>query len=299
VTPPSYIDAAIELSRRPGVTIATFGDLVRVPGTFSSLEQERAAGADVRVVYSPMDAVAIAREDPTRRVVFLGVGFETTAPGIALAVRSANGNMVDNFTVLSALKTMPAPMRVLAAGEEVKVDGFICPGHVSVVTGASAFSFLAEEFGIPCVVAGFEDIDLLRGIDMLLAQIAEGRSRMEIEYSRAVRWEGSRAAQSVIAEVFEPCDTEWRGLGVIPDSGLKLRPQFAEHNAASRFGVELTSRHTSVGCRCGDVLRGVLAPPECPLFDSRCTPATPMGPCMVSSEGSCAAFWRYGKRRRK
>ncbi len=297
VTPNGYIDAAIELSRRPGVTVATFGDLVRVPGSDSSLERERADGASVQVVYSPTDALALAREDPARSVVFLGVGFETTVPGVGVSIRTARDEGLTNFSVLSALKTMPGPMRALASGGEVAIDGFICPGHVSVITGASAFAFLAEEYQLPCVVTGFEDIDLLEGIAMLLCQIVEGRSEVEIEYRRAVTREGNPIAQDIMAQVFEACDAEWRGLGVIPQSGLAIRAEFRGHDAASKFGVEIVSGEPPRGCRCGDVLRGVISPPECPLFDRRCSPVTPEGPCMVSSEGACAAHWRYGTRR--
>lgn len=297
VTPNGYVDAAIDLSRRPGVTITTFGDLVRVPGSTSSLEKERADGASVQVVYSPTDALALAREDPARSVVFLGVGFETTVPGVGVSIRSAREEGLVNFTVLGALKTMPGPMRALAGGGEVAIDGFICPGHVSVITGASAFAFLAEEYHLPCVVTGFEDVDLLEGIAMLLCQIAEGRSEVEIEYRRAVTMEGNRIAQEIMAEVFETCDSEWRGLGVIPGSGLAIRAGFCEHDAVSRFGLEVATGEPPRGCRCGDVLRGVIAPPECPLFDRRCSPLAPEGPCMVSSEGACAAYWRYGTRR--
>jgi hydrogenase expression/formation protein HypD len=297
VTPNGYVDAAVELSRRAGVTIATFGDLVRVPGSASSLEKERANGATVEVVYSPIDAVELARQHPERSVVFLAVGFETTIPGIAVAVRVAQEQGLDNFTILSALKTMPGPMRALASGGEVSIDGFICPGHVSVITGASAFSFLCEEYRIPCVITGFEDLDLLEGISMLLAQVAGGRSEVEIEYGRAVSMEGNLTAQRIMTEVFDTRDSEWRGLGVIAGSGLALRDRYREHDAERRYGLEVSAGKPTHGCRCGDVLRGVLAPPECPLFGRKCVPLTPEGPCMVSSEGACAAFWRYGRRR--
>lgn len=296
VTPDGYIDAAVGLSRRPGVTITTFGDLVRVPGSDSSLEQERARGAAVEVVYSPLDALTRARERPDCQVVFLAVGFETTVPGVALVVKTAGEEKLSNFSILCALKTMPAPMRALATGGEVAIDGFLCPGHVSVVTGAGAFAFLAREFGLPCVVTGFEDVDLLMGVCMLLRQLAEGRAEVEIEYSRAVTWEGNREAQRVMTEVFAEADTEWRGLGVIPASGLRLRERYAQFDAALRFGVELSGGGAPRGCRCGDVLRGLVAPPDCPFFDRSCTPAEPKGPCMVSSEGACAAHWRYGRR---
>ena len=275
--------------------IATFGDLVRVPGSESSLENERAKGADVRVVYSPADALALARANPGLTLVFLAVGFETTAPGVALTVLSAQKEKLSNYTILCAHKTMPQAMEALVVGGEVHVDGFMCPGHVSVVIGASAFSFLADKHGIPCVVTGFEDVDILRGVLMLIAQLHEGRSEVEIEYERAVAREGNRAAQAVMAEVFEPCDAEWRGLGLIPASGLALRPAFSEQDAAeTAWSVSVATGRGARGCRCGDVLRAAIIPPDCALFNRVCTPATPQGPCMVSSEGACAAYARYG-----
>jgi hydrogenase expression/formation protein HypD len=296
VTAAGYIDAAVELSRRPEVIVATFGDLLRVPGSTSSLEAERALGASVRLVYSPTDALAMARQDASRLVVFLAVGFETTAPGVAVTLRAAWEEGVSNYLVLSAHKTMPRAMEALVTGGEVKIDGFVCPGHVSVVTGASAFSFLAEKYGIPCVVTGFEDLDLLKGVAMLLSQLSEGRSELEIEYARAVTPEGNREAQRIVADVFEVCDSEWRGLGVIDGSGLAVGRLYKEHDAAVRLGLEVWPGRPSEGCRCGDVLRGALAPPQCPLFARSCIPTNPVGPCMVSSEGACAAHWRYGRR---
>jgi len=203
-----------------------------------------------------------------------------------------------NYLVLSAHKTMPRAMEALVADQDVHIDGFLCPGHVSVVTGASAFSFLAQRHGIPCVVAGFEEVDLLRGIVMLLSQLADGRSEVEIEYGRAVSPEGNRTAQEIMGEVFVECDTEWRGLGMIAGSGLALRLSYADHEAAQRLGVTVPSGRPAPGCRCGDVLRGTIVPPDCALFDRRCTPSRPLGPCMVSSEGACAAYARYWKRGR-
>ncbi len=296
VTPNGYLDTAVELSKRSDVILTTFGDLMRVPGSISSLEKERARGAAVQVVYSPLDALALARERRDKKVVFLAVGFETTAPGIALVLRTAREEGLQNFLVLCALKTMPAPMRALASGGEVAIDGFLVPGHVSVVTGARAFAFLAEEFGIPCVVTGFEPVDLLQGIGMLLRQLSEGRATVEIEYTRAVTAEGNREAQRIMAEVFEGCDAEWRGLGTIQGSGLCLRESYSGHDVVACLGLEVAAGRELAGCRCGDVLRGVLAPPECPLFERVCSPASPRGPCMVSSEGACAAWWRYGRR---
>lgn len=298
VTPTGFIDAAIQISRLSDVTLATFGDLVRVPGSDSSLEEERAAGARVEVVYAPGDALARARADSSRTVVFLAVGFETTAPGVALTLKAARDDRLANYLVLSAHKTMPRAMEALVADQDVQIDGFLCPGHVSVVTGASAFSFLAERYGIPCVVAGFEEVDLLRGIVMLLSQLADGRSEVEIEYERAVSSEGNRAAQEIMGEVFAECDTEWRGLGVIAGSGLALRASYADHEAAQKLGVIVPTGRPAPGCRCGDVLRGSIAPPDCTLFGRRCTPSRPLGPCMVSSEGACAAYARYWQRGR-
>jgi len=295
VTPAGFIDAAIEMSHLPGVVIATFGDLVRVPGSESSLEKERAAGAQVKVVYAPADALAYAGAERSQTVVFLGVGFETTAPGVALTLRAAREEAVSNYLVLCAHKTMPHAMEALVTGGDVQIDGFLCPGHVSVVTGASAFSFLAEKYGVPCVVAGFEELDILQGIVMLLAQLADGRSELENGYERAVTLAGNRSAQRIMEEVFEECDTEWRGLGTIPASGLKLRASYQVHEAADRLGINVSVGRPAPGCRCGDVLRGLITPPDCGHFNRNCTPARPLGPCMVSSEGACAAYARYWK----
>jgi hydrogenase expression/formation protein HypD len=228
-------------------------------------------------------------------VVFLAVGFETTTPAVALTVKAAREEGIANYLVLTAHKTMPQAMEALVRGGDVLVDGFLCPGHVSVVTGAKIFSFLADRYDIPCVVAGFEPEDILKGISMLLTQLEEGRNEVEIEYQRAVTWEGNSAAQKVTAEVFTECDSEWRGLGVIPGSGLALRPEYADHDAALRLGVRVEAGQPMAGCRCGDVLRGSLEPPQCPQFGRSCSLERPLGPCMVSSEGSCAAYARYGE----
>jgi hydrogenase expression/formation protein HypD len=294
VTPTAFVDTAIALSQLSGVRLATYGDLVRVPGSDSSLERERARGARVEVVYSALDALELARREPGATIVFLAVGFETTAPGTAQTLRSARDEGLPNFTVLSACKTMPRAMELLVKDAKANVDGFLCPGHVSVVTGASTFSSLAAEHGIPCVVAGFEPQDIVEGIALLLAQLAGQRSEVEIQYGRAVTWEGNRQAQAAIAEVFEECDSEWRGLGMIPGSGLAIREAYSAHDAAHRFQVQVGSGHDPAGCRCGEVLRGHIRPPECPLFGRSCTPRLPRGACMVSSEGACAAYARYG-----
>jgi hydrogenase expression/formation protein HypD len=296
VTPSGYIDAAIQVGRMPDTVITTFGDLIRVPGSASSLEEERAQGMAVRVVYSPSDALEVARSDPSQTVVFLGVGFETTVPTVALTLQAAHEEKTENFTVLTAHKTMPRAMEALVEGGEVQIDGFLCPGHVSVVAGAGIFSFLAERYRTPCVVAGFEPEDILEAIIMLLAQVEEARSALEIQYRRAVTLEGNQTAQRIVDQVFGECDSEWRGLGVIPGSGLALREEYADSDAERRLGVAVGSGSSAAGCRCGDVLRGSITPPDCALFGRVCTPAQPIGPCMVSSEGTCAAYARYGDR---
>ena len=299
VTDANYIDAAVELCRRPDVIVATFGDLVRVPGsppTGGSLERERAAGAYLRVVYSPTDAVALARENPAKQVVFLGVGFETTAPTVAASIVQAAKDAVRNYSVLCAHKTMPHAMEALLHDQEVKIDGFICPGHVSVITGAAMYRFICEKYKIPCVVAGFEAWDMLKTIEMLLAQIVEGHATVEIEYSRSVNERGNVAAQKLLTEVFEECDAGWRGLGNIPRSGLAIRAKYAQFDAAKALGVKFEAARPHPGCRCGDVLRGVITPPDCKLYGKTCTPTDPVGPCMVSNEGTCAAFFKYDRR---
>jgi hydrogenase expression/formation protein HypD len=296
VTDTNYIDAAIELARRPDVIVTTFGDLMRVPGSASSLERERAAGADVRVVYSPTDAVRLAGEKPGKQVVFLGVGFETTAPTVAASITQAARDGLANYFVLCAHKTMPRAMEALLRDQEVKVDGFICPGHVSVITGAAMYRFICEKYRIPCVVAGFEPWDMLKAVEMLLEQLAGGRATVEVEYRRAVTERGNAAAQKLLAEVFEECDAGWRGIGNIPGSGLAIRNKYAALDAVKALGVKFAPATPHPGCRCGDVLRGVIAPPECKLFGKACTPINPFGPCMVSSEGTCAAYYKYEAR---
>jgi len=291
VTPQEEIDFFIALGGVEGVRLATFGDMVRVPGTEKSLEQARAEGAEVLVVYSPMDAVAAAEREPEKEVVFFGIGFETTAPAVALAILEAKGRGLRNFSVLCAHKLIPPAMMALL-DSEVRIDGFICPGHVSVIIGGDAYRPVAER-GKPCVVTGFEPADVLGAVRMLLEQIAEGRSEVEVEYSRAVRPEGNRKAQELMGEVFEVADAGWRGLGEIPASGYELREEFGGFDAARKFAVEAPEAVEPPGCRCGDVLRGVIEPRECPLFGEACTPRKPVGACMVSSEGACQAWYRY------
>ncbi len=294
VTPTGYLDALLELAARPGVIIATFGDMIKVPGSSSSLERTRAEGADVRTVYSPLDALRLAEANPSRRVVFAAVGFETTAPGVAATCSAALERGVDNFFILCAHKLIPPALRALLEDAEVRVDGFILPGHVSAIIGSEPYSFVADEYGASCVIAGFEPVDILQTVLMLLKQAEEQRSEVEIQYSRCVRPEGNPAAKRVLAELFDVCDTEWRGLGMLPGSGLELNPAVAGRlDAQATFEIHIGAGGDPPGCRCGEVLRGVLRPDECALFGRRCTPATPVGACMVSSEGTCAAFHKY------
>lgn len=296
VTPMGVVDAAIEIARRPGSCLATFGDMVRVPGSASSLERAKAEGADVRMVYSPLDALKLAEADPGRMVVFFAIGFETTTPTIAATLAYARDRGLKNLLFLAANKVIPPAMEAILAGGEVKLDGFICPGHVSVITGSAVYEPLAAKYRVPCVVTGFEAEDILEGIAMLLLQAVEGRAEVEVQYERWVSREGNAKARERVNEVFEPCDAAWRGLGTIPASGLALRPELRAHDALAVLGVEVPPELENPGCSCGAVLRGLIEPPECPLFASRCTPATPVGPCMVSTEGSCAAFYKYGER---
>ena len=293
VTDANYIDAAIALSQRPGVIVATFGDLMRVPGGKSSLDRERAAGASVRVVYSPSDALLLAKGNPSQHVVFLGVGFETTAPTVAWAIYRAARDGVTNFSVLCAHKTMPGAMDALLRDHQVRIDGFLCPGHVSVITGAAMYRFICELYGIPCVVSGFEAWDILKSINMLLAQLVEGRAEVEVEYSRSVSQQGNVAAQRLMAEVFQPCDANWRGIGLITGSGLAIRDAYARYDAVKALEVTFGESRVNPSCRCGSILRGVATPRDCELFGRACTPANPIGPCMVSGEGTCAAYYKY------
>ena len=294
VTPIDYVDHAVALARRPGTILATFGDMVRVPGSSSSLQREQAAGAAIRIVYSPLDAVALAVKNPAAEVVFLGVGFETTAPTIAGAILQAQAGGVGNFSVLAAHKTMPAPMAALTSDPELQVDGYLCPAHVSAIIGAEAYRPLAEQHHVPCVITGFEPIDVLQGVTMLARQVLAGEARVEIQYSRIVKPEGNRKAREILDQVFTPADARWRGIGVIPDSGLAIRDEFASFDAARRLPVVVEEPKEQSGCLCGEILKGKVTPLQCPLFRTVCTPEDPVGACMVSSEGTCAAEYKYG-----
>ncbi|HJF65881.1 MAG TPA: hydrogenase formation protein HypD [Slackia equolifaciens] len=293
VTSNHDIDAVIALARVPEVILTTFGDMTRVPGSTSSLLKEQAAGRDVRIVYSPLDALNIAKENPERQVVFVGVGFETTTPLIAIAIKRAKAMGLENFSVFAAHKNMPNAMDVLMRDPNLKVDALILPGHVSTIIGMEPWRFLAEKYGIPGVITGFEPLDVLEGIAMIMRQLHEGRAEIENAYTRGVMPQGNPVALAAIDEVFETCTATWRGLGPIEGSGYRIRDEFAQFDALRRFEPAIEPTQEPKGCRCGDVLRGIMAPDECPLFRKVCTPENPVGPCMVSSEGSCAAYFRY------
>ncbi len=295
VTPPEDIDTVLELAAERDVILTSYGDMLRVPGSRrgDSLLRRRALGADVRIVYSPMDALKIAYDEPEKQVVFLGIGFETTAPGTAVAVLAAKEQGLKNFTVLSMLKSVEPALRALIEKQDFAVDGFLCPGHVATIIGEEGFRFLPEEYHLPGVIGGFEPEEILLAIDLLLKQIASGEARIQNAYPRAVRPEGNRTARTVLERCFRLRTACWRGLGEIPESGFALRGEFAELDAAERFLLRPRSAAPQNGCRCGEVITGRMRPSECPLFGTVCTPEDPVGPCMVSSEGACAAEYRY------
>jgi hydrogenase expression/formation protein HypD len=322
VTSAGDLDRAIALTQVPDVILTTFGDMIRVPGSAPpptpprrggeinssppdgggqrggrTLAQAKAEGADVRVVYSPLDALRIARENLQRPVIFLGVGFETTAPMVASAVLAAEAEELDNFTIFSTHKLTPPATRAILAAGEVALDGIIGPGHVSAVIGADAWRFLPDDHAIPVAISGFEPLDMLQAVLALVEMVEEGRPDVTNAYARSVRLEGNPAAQQAMEKVFEVADAEWRGFGTVPASGLQVREEYAHFDAARAFPVEVAPAREPPGCRCGEVLRGVLLPPECALFAKACTPQNPIGPCMVSAEGACAAYYQYGERR--
>lgn len=294
VTPAAVIDAVLELAMRPNVIITSYGDMLRVPSSVpgDSLQRRRALGARVEIVYSPIDAIDIAERNPEKEVVFLGVGFETTAPGTAAAVLTARDAGVKNFSVWSMLKTVEPALRALMRTENFNIQGFLCPGHVATIIGERGFEFLPRDCHMPAVISGFEPEDVLTAVYLLLKQIADGEPRIENEYKRAVAPEGNPLAQKIINECFVPRRDLWRGLGAIDASGLALRDELAEFDAEKKFTVKYGDGRPSP-CRCGDVICGRIAPRECLLFGARCTPEDPVGPCMVSSEGACAAAYKY------
>jgi len=297
------LDRAIELAKQPGVIACTFGDMMKVPGSYESLSDVKAQGHDVRIVYSPLDALDLAASEPQSQVIFISVGFETTAPLIAATIKRAQSLGLNNFSVCAIHKTVPQALRVLADDPQVQVSGFILPGHVSTIIGLEPYQFLAHDFAVPGVIAGFEPVDILQGILMLLDQLLEKEqaaadlktfeAQVDLAYTRGVKVEGNPTAVAAIEEVFEPCDAPWRGLGLIPGTGLKIRESFAPFDATLRFDITLPETVEPKGCQCGEILRGIISPHDCRLFGHPCNPENPLGPCMVSSEGSCAAWYRY------
>jgi hydrogenase expression/formation protein HypD len=293
VTSQRDIDCFIALTSLENVIVATFGDLMRVPGTVSSLQKEKAKGCDVRIVYSVFDAVEIAAENPDKEVVFCAVGFETTTPTVAASILMAQQRNIPNFSVHSAHKTTPAALGALMETPGVAIDGFILPGHVSVITGTDGYREVFEKYQVPSVITGFEPVDILTAVLMLVRQAAAGKPALENAYPRAVSQAGNTKAIAIMGQVFETCDATWRGIGEIPESGMALKPEFRSFDALERFDLEVPDVGEPKGCACGEILMGLKTPEQCPLYKRTCTPADPVGPCMVSSEGSCAAYYRY------
>lgn len=299
VTSLELIDRAIAIAHRPGVIFTSFGDMLRVPGSRSDLLSARAAGADVRMVYSPLDAVALAQKHPDRQVVFFAVGFETTAPGNAMAVWQARRLGLTNFSILCAHVLVPPAMQAILSAPGTRIQAFLAAGHVCTVMGTREYEPIAATYHIPIVVTGFEPLDLLQGLHMALQALEDGRWGVEIQYSRAVTRDGNLPAQRLLGEVFEPCDRQWRGIGLIPASGYCLRPAWAEYDAAQRFEVADLAAEESPLCIAGQVLQGLKRPPDCSAFGTLCTPEHPLGAPMVSSEGACAAYYLYGNADRR
>jgi hydrogenase expression/formation protein HypD len=296
VIPMGRVDDGIAIARRPGVIFTCFGDMMRVPGSETTLLDAKAAGADVRMVYSPLDALRIAKANPDREVVFFAIGFETTAPSTALTLKRAKAEGVTNFSCVCSHVTIVPPLRALLESPDLRLDGFIGPGHVSTVVGARPFEFIPAAYGKPVVIAGFEPLDILHAVLMILRQLEEGRCAVENQYKRVVPYEGNARALEVMAEVFElRPHFEWRGLGFISQSGLKLSEAYADLDAERRFDVPGVRVADPKACQCGEVLKGVIKPFECKVFGTACTPERPIGTCMVSSEGACAAYYNYGR----
>ena len=295
VTSERDIDAAIDIARQKDVIMTTFGDMMRVPGSTGSFEETKQKGSDIRIVYSVLDALRIAEENPKHKVVFMGVGFETTSPTVASVLKEARARKIKNFSILSNFKLIFPALRTIAGSREVQIDGFICPGHVSVITGSVPYEKIAKRYKKACVITGFEPGDILKGIEKLVRRVRDKNYGVEIEYARAVRKKGNPTAQDVLKEVFTPRGVEWRGLGVIKKSGLKLRNKYKDFDAERIFKVKRRSVLKKKGCICGEILKGLKKPADCKLFGKACTTRHPVGPCMVSSEGTCAAYYRYGK----
>ena len=296
VTPNEYLDRVIEIGRKYRPIIATFGDMINVPSSRSSLKSEKAAGLDVVVLYSPMEALDIAGKNPDREIIFLSVGFETTAPGEAITILEARKRNLRNYSVCPGNKLTPPAVAALLDSGEAKIDGFILPGHVSVIIGAGGWRFIADRYRVPCVIAGFAGHDLVAGTLALVEMVVRGKTGMINEYARAVKEEGNPMALDILERVFVRADSHWRGIGLIPESGFVPAPDYAEFNAFERFPVDVPPAREHAGCRCGEVLKGILTPVECALFGRVCSPENPVGPCTVSTEGTCSAYYKYGRK---
>ncbi|MDP3804669.1 MAG: hydrogenase formation protein HypD [Candidatus Omnitrophota bacterium] len=290
VTPNEFIDKAIWLANRDDVIIATFGDMFKVPGSRSSLEKEKARGAEIKMVYSSIDALSLAKSNPDKEVVFLGIGFETTVPTVAQSILIAKHEKIRNYSVLCGHKTMPEALKLLAEDKNVNIDGFLLPGHVSAIIGSKPYEFLAKQFGKKCVIAGFEPVDILQAILMLTRQASP---KIDIQYTRIINRNGNRIAQKTTEKVFRKTDSVWRGIGKISGSGQRTRDEFSEFDAESKFKPKIAAPREDKGCFCGEILKGTKTPFDCRLFGKACKPENPVGACMVSSEGTCAAYYKY------
>ena len=293
VTPAGIIDSAIELAKN-GCIIVTFGDMLKVPGSISSLEKEKSSGRDIRVVYSAGDSIKIAENNPGKEVVFVGVGFETTSPTIAATVKIADKEKIKNFSVIPAFKLIPPAIKIILEQKKIKIDAFILPGHVSAIIGGRPYGFISKKFNIPAVITGFEPSDILEGIFLILKQIKSNKPEIEIQYKRVVKPQGNPFAVKLLYSVFEETDSQWRGIGIIKNSGLKFAKKYKNSGALKKFKIKTKNIKEPAGCLCEKVLTGIAKPQQCGYFGKNCTPLNPIGPCMVSSEGTCAAYYKYG-----
>lgn len=293
VTAISDIDWILEIIKNYKVSIFTFGDMIKVPGSNSSLYQEKSIGRHINICYSPLDALEFAINNPDRKVIFIAIGFETTIPLTAVVIKRAYQEKVNNFYIYNIHKLIPPALDALLSDRDIEVDGFLLPGHVSTIIGSIPYKFIPENYNTPCVISGFEPIDILQSINMILNQIREKNPGVKIQYTRAVRKEGNKVAVDQIYDVFENADTIWRGLGQIPKSGLKLRSTYSKFDAKNTFKIKEPNSKNPKGCECGNILKGIKKPIDCRLFSKICSPASPVGPCMVSSEGACAAYYKY------
>ncbi|RLC46768.1 MAG: hydrogenase formation protein HypD [Candidatus Cloacimonadota bacterium] len=293
VTAQRDIDKIVCLAKQ-NVIIATFGDMIKVPGTKSSLEKEQAKGADVKIIYNPLQCIDLARKYKDKKIVFIGIGFETTAPVIAALVQDAYQKNIRNLFILPLLKTIPQAINFLLQSPKVNINGFLLPGHVSVIIGENPYKFINSKYQLACAIAGFEPLDIALAIKSLLSQIKDGNPKIDNVYRRVVKKEGNPKAKVLIFKTFQKCDTYWRGLGIIPHSGLKLLDKYADFDADKNFSLEFEIEEKATGCICGDILAGIKSPLDCKLFGTKCTPDNPIGPCMVSIEGACSAFYKYG-----